>query len=136
VVSVIPYVTRLGFYSDDWAFLGVLSTSDQSFTGLWERQYEFNVSLRMRPTQVIYNAMLYMLFGLAPLGYHIVNIVVLATMTVLLYMVLRELGFSRPMAVAIPALYALLPQLFHKPLLVCSVLVHPQHGLLSSQPLR
>jgi hypothetical protein len=109
VVSVIPYATGLGFYSDDWAFLGVLSTSDQSLVGLWERQYEFNVSLRMRPTQVIYNAVLYALFGLMPLGYHMANMIVLAAMTVLLYMVLRELGFSRPIAVAISALYALLP---------------------------
>ena len=58
---------------------------------------------------MIYNAVLYALFGLMPLGYHIVNMIVLAAMTVLLYMVLRELGFSRPIAVAIPALYALLP---------------------------
>jgi hypothetical protein len=109
VASVVPYVTRLGFYGDDWAFLGVLSTSDQSFGGLWERQYESITLLRMRPTQIIYQAVLYALFGLAPLGYHLANMIVFTAMTVLLYMVLRELGLYRPIAVAIPALYALLP---------------------------
>jgi hypothetical protein len=109
LVSVVPYATRLGFYGDDWAFLGVMSTSDQSFVGLWERQYESITLLRMRPTQILYQAALYALFGLAPLGYHLANMFVFAAMTVLLYMVLRELSFSRPIAVAIPALYALLP---------------------------
>lgn len=109
VASTIPYVTRLGFYSDDWAFLGALSTSDQSLVGLWERQYEFNANLRMRPTQILHQAVLYALFGLRPLGYHIANMAVFSAMVVLLYMVLRELGFFRSVAVAISALYALLP---------------------------
>jgi hypothetical protein len=109
VVSMIPYATRLGFYADDWAFLGVLSTSNQSFVGLWERQYESITLLQMRPTQILYQAVLYALFGLTPLGYHLANMIVFTAMTVLLYMVLRELGFCRPIAVAIPALYALLP---------------------------
>jgi hypothetical protein len=63
----------------------------------------------MRPMQMIYQAVLYEFFGLTPLGYHIVNMMVLAAMTMLLYIVLREFGFSRSIAVAIPALYALLP---------------------------
>jgi hypothetical protein len=109
VASMIPYVTRLGFYSDDWAFLSALSTSDQSLVGPWERQYEFNANLRMRPTQILYQAVLYALFGLRPLGYHITNMIVFITMALLLYMVLRELSFSRPIAVAISALYVLLP---------------------------
>ena len=109
VASVIPYVTRLGFYSDDWAFLGALRTSDQSLVGLWERQYELNANLRMRPTQILHQAVLYALFGLRPLGYHIANMAVFTAMVVLLYMVLRELGFSRSVAVGISAIYALLP---------------------------
>jgi len=106
---MIPYVTRLGFYGDDWAFLGALSTSDQSLVGLWEREYEFNAGLRTRPTQILYQAVLYALFGLRPLGYHITNMAVLTAMVVLLYMVLRELGFSRSIAVGISAIYSLLP---------------------------
>jgi hypothetical protein len=109
VASIITYVTRLGFYSDDWAFLGALRTSDQSFVGLWERQYELNANLRMRPTQILYQAVLYALFGLRPLGYHIANMAVFTAMVVVLYMVLRELGFSRSVAVGISAIYALLP---------------------------
>jgi hypothetical protein len=109
VLSMIPYATRLGFYSDDWAVLGAFSTSDKSFVGLLERQYEFSASLRMRPTQMIYQAVLYELFGPTPLGYHVVNMMVFAGMTILLYIVLREFGLSRSIAVAIPALYALFP---------------------------
>ena len=108
--SALLYVTRLGFYSDDWAFLSIMSTSDdRSLLGLWQQQYQFNANLQMRPTQVLYQAVLFTLFGLEPLGYHIVNTLMITIVTVLLYWVLRELGLSRSIAIAVAAVYGLIP---------------------------
>jgi hypothetical protein len=48
-------------------------------------------------------------FGLNPLGYHIVGAAMLAAIALLLYGILRELGQRRVFAVFIPLLYVLLP---------------------------
>lgn len=110
VASAVLYVGRLGFYSDDWAFLSVLQlASDQSLSGLVGEQLGLNENLRMRPTQVVYQALLYRLFGLDPLGYHLVNIAVLVAVAVALYLVLLRVGLPRVVALAVPAVYALLP---------------------------
>jgi hypothetical protein len=110
LASVVTYVTRLGFYSDDWAFLAVMThADDRSIAGLIDAMSDFNVTLRMRPTQMAYQAVLYSAFRLDPFGYHIVNTLVLAAMISLLYLVLREIGVPRPVAVSIALVYALLP---------------------------
>ncbi len=110
VLSLSLYVDELGFYSDDWDFLAVLhNAGNESVFGLSRVQYESNPNLELRPTQAVYQAILYSLFGLDPLGYHLVHAAVLVTMVVLLYVVLRGLELSRAIAVAIPAVYALLP---------------------------
>jgi hypothetical protein len=109
LASISPYVGRLGFYSDDWAFVGAMSTApDQSLAGLWRLQYGW-IGLASRPTQIVYQALLYWLFGRDPLGYHVVTGVLLAIMAVLLYWVLVELRLSRTLAVSIAAVYGLLP---------------------------
>ena len=63
----------------------------------------------MRPVQFLYLAALYKAFGTDPLGYHVVNTLVLAAGAVLFYLVLRRLGLSRVLALAVPLVYALLP---------------------------
>jgi hypothetical protein len=108
--SVVPYVWRVGFYSDDWSTLGPLvNLSDQSLSGLAEALYDFHYKHRMRPTQLALDAVLFKAFGLDPLGYHIVNAVVLASLALLLYLIIRELGAHRAIAVAVAAVYVLLP---------------------------
>ncbi|HEX6207113.1 MAG TPA: hypothetical protein VF058_02030 [Actinomycetota bacterium] len=88
----------------------MLSTAeDQSLTSLVRDQYATNPNLAMRPTQVVYQAFLFRLFGLEPLGYHLVNLGVLIAVAVLLSLVLRELRLPRGLAVAVPAVYALMP---------------------------
>jgi len=108
-LSVAPYVYRLGFYSDDWGFLSMLLNShDQSFSGLLAIQYP-NDNLRMRPTQMIYQAALFTAFGIRPLGYHAVNAFVLAAAVILLYLILREIGMPLTVARAVSAVYLVLP---------------------------
>jgi hypothetical protein len=65
--------------------------------------------LRPRPTQIAHQTILYELFGLKPLGYHVVNTVTLAAAAIFFRLVLRELLVPRLLAVAIPLLFAVLP---------------------------
>ncbi len=68
--SAATYVARLGFYSDDWSFLGRMGTArDQSVLGLW-RLLDDDPNLVGRPVQILQQALLYAAFGREPLGYH------------------------------------------------------------------
>jgi len=65
LLSVAFYVAKLGFYSDDWAFLAAMThADDESIVGLIRASLDFNTNLRMRPTQSAYQALLYSAFGL------------------------------------------------------------------------
>jgi hypothetical protein len=109
LLSVSLYIADLGFYSDDWSFLAMMNGIGQhSFAKIVDVQF-LNPNLAGRPLQVAYQAVLFWLFGLDPLGYHITNAVVFTITTVLFYLVLRELGVSRSIAVAVPAVFALMP---------------------------
>lgn len=107
-LSLLLYVGRLGFYSDDWAFLGwMTNASDRTLSGLFAAIYSPQVW--MRPVQGIYIAASYWFFGPNPLGYHLLNGLVLNATLILFYLCLREIGLTRLLAVAIPAVYGLLP---------------------------
>jgi hypothetical protein len=108
VASLVLYVRQLGFYSDDWSFLGYLSLSrDDSVMSLFRSIY--SPWVQMRPTQIFYLALLYRLFGAQPLGYHLTNALVLVLGVALFYLALVELGLPRVYALAVPAIYGLLP---------------------------
>ncbi len=107
VLAIAPFLTGLGFYSDDWAFLAISSNSpDQSLGGTYRALLPHD---RMRPVAWLYRAALYKAFGLEPLPYHVVNTLVLAGCALLFYLALRELGTPRVYAVAAPALWAVAP---------------------------
>jgi hypothetical protein len=110
VLSLIVYVGRLGFNSDDWAFLARLTAaSDQdSIIALCQALFA-NEGLRLRPVQIVYLATLYAFFGVNPTGYHLVNAAVLVASAVTFYLVARELWLPRALALAIAVVYALLP---------------------------
>ena len=85
LLSLILYIRGLGFYSDDWSFLGYLSTSaNQSLAGFFQTLYDFE-NIKSRPVQALYQAGLYRLFGFHPLGYHLVNAGVLLAGIILFY---------------------------------------------------
>jgi cellulose synthase/poly-beta-1,6-N-acetylglucosamine synthase-like glycosyltransferase len=106
--SCILYVSKIGFYSDDWSFLGNFSTAkDQSLIGLFKIASTPNT--QMRPLQNIYDVLLYKIFGVHPLGYQLVNMGVLIAITILFYCILKRLKLPRIIAVAVPLVYALLP---------------------------
>jgi hypothetical protein len=107
-LSAAFYVHRLGFASDDWAFLGgFTTTSDPSLFGLIGAVGKHH--LYPRPVHAVELGSLYWLFGPNPFGYHVVQTAVLATIAVLFYLVLRRLHQPRLLALAAPAVYLTSP---------------------------
>lgn len=108
-ISVLPYVFQLGFSSDDWAFLSSMRfSSDHSALGRFHAVFAAHDNAA-RPVQFGVLAVLYSVFGLEPTGYHLFNAAVLLLGIVLFHLVLVELAQPRTIAVAVPLLYALLP---------------------------
>ncbi len=71
-LSFVLYIGGLGFYSDDWAFLGAsYRSTDRSLFGLYESLN--GPVVWMRPVQVFYFSTLYKVFDLSPPGWHLVN---------------------------------------------------------------
>ena len=107
IVSLVVYVWSLGFYLDDYAILWRMNAShDQSLVGLYDA---VRPGTGQRPLQAAIFALLYRLFGLDPLGYHLFNAALLVSIVVLLYLVLRELRLPRAVCVAVPFVYSMLP---------------------------
>jgi hypothetical protein len=107
VASALPYLPRLGFYSDDWGYLA-------SFNFALRHDSLFSSALSIfagRPVQGLYLALLFQCFGLTPLGYHIVGTVVLAVSVCLFYFLLLRLRLGRPQSLAATLLFLMLPQL-------------------------
>jgi hypothetical protein len=110
MVSVAPYVAHLGFYGDDWTFLGtVTNATNHSVATLVREQLAFDPDGPARLTNIVYQTVLFRVFALNPLGYHVVNAVVLLAIAVFAYVTLRELGAHRTIALSIAAVYILLP---------------------------
>ena len=108
VLSLGWYAPRLGFYSDDWAFLGRYATSPhQTVSGFFDASYSEQHA--MRPMQVWLCAVLYRTFGMDPLGYHLFNGVLLVLNPILCYAIARELRVPRTIGFSVALLYALLP---------------------------
>jgi hypothetical protein len=104
----VPYVTGLGFYSDDWPFLvGMAAAPEPTLRSVFESLYRDE--LRMRPVQVLVLAVLFRLFALEPLGYHLVNTALLGLGAVLCYVLASELGVRRHIAVAVGLIFSVLP---------------------------
>jgi hypothetical protein len=108
---VVLYVSHLGFYSDDWTLLAIYTASpDQSPYGLFKSVYTSIPGAHCcRPGLAAYLSVLYWLYGLNPLGYHITNAFVWTLAIVLFYLVIRELGASRSLALIVPLVYSVLP---------------------------
>jgi hypothetical protein len=108
VLSSLTYLRGLGLYSDDWSLLADMHAwPDQSLLGLYQSLLPSGISTR--PLQGMQLAALYWMFGLEPLGYHVVNTFMLMAMVVLLYLALRGLGIPRLVALTVPLVFALLP---------------------------
>ncbi len=114
IVSALPYLAGLRFYSDDWAFLAnpFLPSSDgfaTRFTGM----VLSDSNMRVRPVQAAYLVWSVKAFGLHPLPYHIAGMVLLSLTVLLLYLVLVELQLDYRLFRCALALVRITASLFH-----------------------
>ena len=108
LLSLAGYVSRLGFYSDDWAFFGRYATA-QSATVAAYFEASHSAHHAMRPVQLWLCAFLYWLFGLDPLGYHLFNAVLIVLNPLLGYWLLRELRVPRVISLPVALVYGVIP---------------------------
>ena len=101
------YLPSLGFYSDDWGFLAAMGEHPNG--SLWQYVLWMIPAADLRPGHAVYAALTYYAFGTAPLGYHVVNHLVILLGLVALVAVLRRLGLSRSLALASATIFALMP---------------------------
>src|SRR6266705_3515470 len=106
-VSLLPYVGGLGFYYDDYSVLARMSGVHNG--SLVDLYHAVRPLTGQRPLQALTFAVLYRVFGLHPLGYHISNACLLVAVAALLYLVLRELCLPRLVCIALPLVYSTLP---------------------------
>src|SRR5829696_1807416 len=84
--SAVLYVGGLGFHGDDWGYFAEIEASgESSLLGQMAGLYDRDLPLQQRPVQLAYVATSYWLFGLEPLGYHVVGAVMVAGIALLLY---------------------------------------------------
>jgi hypothetical protein len=102
----LPHIGGVGFASDDWAFLAALDLSGQSsIRGLFGALYDDGP----RPLQWLYLAAMYRFFGLDPLGYQVINGIVILFCGAGFYLVLRALRLPRFLILAAPLLFLVIP---------------------------
>jgi hypothetical protein len=107
VFSALPYLSGLGFYSDDWATLA--SSASQSTGAMIRDLLAPGSDTRLRPVQVAYLVSAFKGFGRNPIPYHIVGTAALGLTVVLLYLVLTRIRVGRVAAFSISLLFGLLP---------------------------
>ena len=105
-----PLVTRLSaipslFVSDLWSGIGASRSADGAIEEAAGKQ-EYR---RYRPLLMASYALNYAVDGVNPLGYHLVNVLLHAVVSVLLYLVALEVGWSQIGAFVASALFAVHP---------------------------
>jgi hypothetical protein len=108
-LSVMLYIHKIGFYSDDWAYLSLYEAySDKSLLGNFHTLI-VSPNIRSRPVQAFLQGFVYWMFGLGPLGHHVFNTSMLMLSMWLIYFILLELRQGRMVALAIPLVFSLMP---------------------------
>jgi hypothetical protein len=105
--SLVVYVGHLGFYLDDYAVLERMQAAREHTLGaLYDA---VRPATGQRPLQALTFAVLFRLFGLHALGYHLSNAALLVAIAAFFYLVLRELRLPRLVCVSVPLVYSTLP---------------------------
>lgn len=108
--SAMPYLGRLGFYSDDWNYQAALArSSGQGLRQMLHALLAADEGMLIRPGQFIYLVLGFKAFGRNAFAYHFVNSVVLGLVAALVYLVLSELKAGRWISFTVALLFGLLP---------------------------
>jgi hypothetical protein len=109
-IPTIPYLSRLGFYLDDYYFLGAMSAShDRSLPGLFEALLDVDQKAWLRPAMYVGFGGLFRLFGTNALPYHLFVAVLIPLSAVLLYLLLDRLRAPGFLALGAPIVFAAAP---------------------------
>jgi hypothetical protein len=109
-VPTLPFLTGLGFYLDDYYFLGAMSAShDRSLPGLFEALLDADQKAWLRPAMYFGLGGLFRLFGTGALPYHLFVVALVPASAVLLYLVLDRLRAPGFLALGVPIVFAAAP---------------------------
>lgn len=86
-----PIFKRVGFYLDDWITLNLIKFGPQSFFESYHHYLISDPRVIVRPVEAFYYAAEFCLFGVHPLGYHLVNAGLEVAAALVLYRALAEL---------------------------------------------
>jgi hypothetical protein len=90
--SALPYVSGLGFYADDWDYLGILTHYNQGgFAAQFKALAREEPAMVIRPVHPVYFIGCFRSFGMHPMPYHILNFIAIAFATACLYLAMRQL---------------------------------------------
>lgn len=98
ILTFAPFLKQIGFYLDDWLMLQTLHFGPQNLAGAFANYFYNDPKVIIRPVEVLHFAPMYFLFGLKPLGYHVVNGVLELFCVVLLYAAVKNFSQSRLLA--------------------------------------
>lgn len=104
-----PFVSKIGFYLDDWVMVSLLRGGPQDIAGAFANYFFNDPKVIIRPVEVLHFGLLYFIFGTKPLGYHLVNAFFEICVCVLLYMALKRFTGSRFLSFASTAAFILYP---------------------------
>ncbi|PZM85348.1 MAG: hypothetical protein DKT66_03960 [Candidatus Melainabacteria bacterium] len=104
-----PFVSKIGFYLDDWVMVSLLRGGPQDIAGAFANYFFNDPKVIIRPIEVLHFGLLYLIFGTKPLGYHLVNAFFEICVCVLLYMALKRFTGSRFLSFVSTAAFILYP---------------------------
>jgi hypothetical protein len=105
LVAASAYITQLGLYADDWDFLRVFTFAPHSF---WGRLSALASVVPGRPGEALFKAAAFSV-GTRPIDLHIVEMLLVIASAVALYVVLRQLRFSRVESIICALFFATMP---------------------------
>jgi hypothetical protein len=107
LLSSLPSLSRLGFYSDDWNYISEFA--HQRIFDAVRTILASDKDLIVRPVQIANLALNYKLFGLNQAGYHAASAVYLGLLSVSLYLAVRKLNGDRWLACNFALVFSVLP---------------------------
>jgi hypothetical protein len=102
LLPVLPFIGRVGIYADDWGLFALYRAEGATtFRDCFRIFYSLGIT-HQRPGEVFYKAALFRVFGIHPLGFHLINSLVFVASAVLFYVSLRLIVRERLLALSIP----------------------------------
>ncbi|MFN8554086.1 MAG: hypothetical protein U0103_21635 [Candidatus Obscuribacterales bacterium] len=86
-----PIVNKVGFYLDDWITLNLIQWGPKSFFSAFHQYLLSDPRVIVRPVEAFFYVVEFFVFGLKPIGYHLVNAALEIASAFLLYVALCDL---------------------------------------------